>query len=175
MRGLWFHDKSFISALVNSVEKIYRQLGLTCHGTYEQVDIQVQAPNSASGKAILEMLKKSDASPVRASPPKVEAKSEAGWTNRILDLLRNEFNQPPLAPPPPAPNDSHVNLSGMEPVSLTPQRPRPHGIPQSFIDRRLEIEQIVVSRPALRDIIRDIFASDRFIDEVVDRIVDRCS
>lgn len=160
---------------MNAVERIYRQLGLSCHGTYEAVSNNGQTPNTTSGKAILQMLRKPDYSPVNRGEQIIEPTDTSASSSRILDLLRNEFNQPqgPAPPPPVVSSTEEASLTN----AWTPYQARDSvalGAPSTG-QRGFDGEQVVINRSELREKIREILSSDRFIDQIVDHIVLRSS
>ena len=177
VRGLWFHDKDFMSKFVKTISTIYSELGLVCDGTFD--NNQLPAPgtsNPASGHAILQMLKKGESTPIRearearSAPPLAPAP-----VSNIMDLLRREFTSPP--PPPPPVDLPPVPVAAPQATMMPPVPLYPVPVAQTiapFADRREPIgDTITVSRSDLRMILGDMVGSDRFIDEMFHRLAAR--
>jgi hypothetical protein len=176
VRGLWFHDKAFMSIFVRAIEKIYRESGLPCEGTFETRMEQLRTPNTASGQAILQMLKKGDVSPSTSHPVQLQRTRYQPATGNILELLRQELAGPQFPPPPPP---VPVPPNGVTSIQINAQAVSRFPIGSSSEPSRSDFfyqpdaEVYSVTRSQLRDALREVFLSDKFMDHLIERMIAR--
>lgn len=98
VRGLWFHDKTFMPKFVHSLYGICHELGISCEGTSggdNNIPNPAPPPNPLSGKAILGMLKKYPDSSSTEFDKVLPSGSSYGASmpSATMNLLRKEFLQ----------------------------------------------------------------------------------
>lgn len=205
VRGLWFHDRDFMPKFVRIIEYICSELGLLCDGTFDGINSvkQSPAPNTTSGKAILQMLKKADVTPAKETRNHADPQSaKATPAGSIVDLLRQEFATPrmppppppvlrepmsdnrsqlPYPPPPPAihPYTASPQPEFMGPLGIPPPHPDPFARPGPPVDPYARPGMPVLSdmfsvcKSDLRIVLGDMIGSDQFINELFHRLAHR--
>ena len=158
---------------VEAIKKIYRLCGLPCDGAYMPDVDQRREPNTASGQAILQMLKKGESSPTRQMNSTLKANMSESPEKNILNLLRQEFACPPIPPPPPPPSEHRSDLPLAGSASFRANLTLDH--PVGRHDRRGDGEVFPMYKPQLRDALRAVLVSDAFLDDLVERILARCT
>lgn len=173
IRGLWFHDKEFMSPFTRALEAICREIGVRCDGIYEHATITEDLPSNTSGAAILRMLKKSEPQEESTSSVVSRVPERQNPGQSIVDLLRKEFeavDSTPIAQLPGSYEDGRNpgigNFAGIDirNKQMSGQRGPSWGSP--MISENSE-ELMTFTRESLRAAIQSVVSSDSFVDSVL--------